>query len=152
MVSILVLMGIVAAPVPTPPLSPALKELQGEWRAVTVEEKGKAWGSKKEVAGVVVEITGDTLIYKRNTPVEQFRITLRRDEKPAQMDLRLIAVGVNPAKACHAIYALERGQLKLCLPSEFAANDPDARPSEFTTGGTRPPQGKLLFVMERVKR
>ena len=150
--SLLVLLGVVAAHGPKEPLSPALKELQGEWRAVSVEEKGKAWDSKKEVAEVALEITGDTLIYKRNTPVEKFRSTLNADKNPAQMDLRLIAEGADPSKACHAIYALAGGKLKLCLPSEFTASEPEARPGEFTTGGKRPPQGKLLFVMERVKR
>jgi uncharacterized protein (TIGR03067 family) len=144
MVPLLVLLGVVVAP--------ALKELQGEWRAVSVEEKGKAWASKEEVAEVVIEIAGDTLIYKRNMPVEKFRITLSPDKKPAQMDLRLIAEGVDPAKACRAIYALEGGKLIVCLPSEFTASDPEARPREFSTGGERPPQGKLLFVMERVKK
>jgi uncharacterized protein (TIGR03067 family) len=153
MVSLLVLISVVAAPVPKVSLTPELRELQGEWRAVSVEEKGDAWDSKEEVAAVVLEIAGDTLIYKRNRDqVEKFRITLNSDKKPVQMDLRLIAEGVDPAKACHAIYAMEGGKLKLCLPSEFTSSEPEARPGEFTTGGKRPPQGKLLFVMERIKK
>lgn len=152
MFSLLLVTGTFAAPVPKDPLSPALKQLQGEWRAVLVEEKGEAWGSKEEVAEVVLEIAGDTLIYKRDKPVEKFRITLDTDKKPARMDLKLIGESVDPAKACHAIYALESGKLKLCLPSEFTASDPAKRPGEFTTGGKQPPQGKLLFVMERVKK
>jgi uncharacterized protein (TIGR03067 family) len=152
MLSLLVVSAVFAAPVPEKALQPALKELQGEWRAVSVEEKGEAWGNKEEVAEVVLEVTGDSLIYKRNTPVEKFRIILNPDKKPAQMDLRLIADGVDPARACHAIYTLEGGKLKLCLPSEFTASNPEARPREFTTGGERPPQGKLLFVMARAKK
>src|SRR5207244_1192343 len=115
-------------------------------------EKGRAWNSKEEIAQVVIEITGETLIYKRNTPVEKFRITINLDKKPAQMDLRLIVDELRPAKTCHAIYALDDGKLKLCLPSEFTASEPEARPGEFTTGGKLPPQGKLLFVMERVRK
>lgn len=139
MVSLIVLICTAAAPVPKVGLSPALKELQGEWRAVSVEEKGEVWKTKKEVTGVVLEIRGDILIYKRNKPVEKFRMTLDLDKKPAQLDLRLIAENVDPAKACHAIYALDGSKLKLCLPSEFAASKAESRPSEFKTGRRRPP-------------
>ncbi len=149
--SLLVLSGALAAPEPKAPLAPGLKELQGEWRAVSVEEKGKAW-DKEEVAQVVLEITGDTLIYKRTTPVEKFRVTLSPQKKPARIDLRLIGKDVDPSKACHGIYALEGGKLKLCLGTEFTANDPEERPGEFATGGKMPPRGSLLFVMERVKK
>jgi uncharacterized protein (TIGR03067 family) len=153
MVPLVVLLSVVTAPTLKGPQSPALKELQGEWRAISVEEKGTAWDNKEEIAAVVLEIVGDTLIYKRNRDhVEKFRITLDTGKKPAQMDLRLIAEGVDPTKACHAIYALEGGKLKLCLPSEFTASDPEARPGEFASGGKRPPQGKLLFEMERIKK
>ena len=153
MLALLVMSGVYAVPLPKVPLPPALQELQGEWRAISVEEKGKAWDGKEQVAEVCLEIAGDTLIYKRNMDyVEKFRITLTPGKKPAWLDLRLIAEGVDPAKASHAIYALEGGKLKLCLATEFTANDPEARPQEFTTGGQRPPQGKLLFVMERVKK
>lgn len=153
MVSLLILLNVVAAPVLKDSLPPPLKELQGEWRAISGEEKGEALDNKEEIAEFVLEIAGDTLIYKRNKEhVEKFRITLNTDKKPAQMDLRLITEDVDPAKACHAIYAIEDGKLKLCLPSEFTANEPETRPSEFTTGGKRPPQGKLLFVMERIKK
>lgn len=150
MTSLLLLLGVVTTPTPKESASAALKELHGEWRAISVEEKGRAWDSKEEIAEVVIEITGDTLIYRRNKPVEKFRITLNLDKKPAQIDLRLIQERAKPDRVCHAIYAIEGGKLKLCLPSEFAASEPEARPSEFRTGGKRPPQGRLLFVMERM--
>lgn len=140
------------APVPEQPLSPPLKEIQGEWRAVSVEEKGQVW-AKEEVAEFVLEVKGDVLIYKRNlNHVERFRITLNASKKPAQMDLRLIAEGVDPNKLCPVIYSVENGKLKLCLPSEFTAQNPSDRPAKFETGGERPPRGKLLVVMERIQK
>jgi uncharacterized protein (TIGR03067 family) len=151
-ISLFVISITVATLGPVDPIPAALKELQGEWRAVSVEEKGFIWDDKKEVAAVVLEITGDTLIYKRNKPIEKFRITLDAKAKPARMDLRLIDKDVDPAKVCPCIYALDGGKLKLCLPSEFTAQDPGRRPAEFKTEGERPPLGRLLFVMERDKK
>jgi uncharacterized protein (TIGR03067 family) len=142
---------LLIAPVPEPPLSKALKELQGEWQAISVEEGGEAF-NKKETLGFVIEISDDTLIYKRNAPVEKFRIELSPDNKPAWIDLRLIAENVDPTKRCHAIYALEKDKLKLCLYSEFTANDLTERPSKFETAGKIPPHGKLLIVLERIKK
>ena len=52
MMSLLVVSAVFVSPVWKDPLPPAFKELQGEWRAVSVEEKGKAWDSKKEIAEV----------------------------------------------------------------------------------------------------
>jgi uncharacterized protein (TIGR03067 family) len=143
---------LLLAPVPELPLIPALKELQGKWRAISVEEKGDAWENKEEIDGVLIDIKGDMLTYKRNTPIEKFRITLDTDKKPARMDLRLVAENVDPAKACHAIYELKDGKLKLCLYSEFTAKDASDRPGRFETGGMRPPQGKFLIVMERINK
>ena len=57
------------------------------------------------------------------------------------MDLRPIHDSVDPAKTCHTIYALEGGKLRMCLPSEFTASDPDARPGVFTTAAEIPLQG-----------
>ena len=137
--------------VPVPPLSEELKSLQGEWQAISVEEKGEAW-NKVEAVDFKLDISGDTLIYKRNNPIEKFRMTLDAKQKPAHMDLRLIAGNVDPNKACHAIYSLENGRLKLCLQHEFTADSPDDRPTEFTTGGKRPTSGSLLVVLERKKK
>lgn len=150
--SLLVVLSMHATPAPKDPLPPALKELQGEWRAISVEEKGMAWNDKEEVAEFVLEIAGDVLIYKRDTPVEKFRITLDSTAKPASIDLRLIAKDACPSKACHGVYAIDGERLKLCLPTEFTANDAKERPEEFKTGGKRPPHGKLLIILERVKK
>jgi uncharacterized protein (TIGR03067 family) len=150
-IAIAVLSLTFAAPAKDP-LTPALKALQGEWQAISVEEKGKKW-NKDETSEVIIEILGDVLIYKRDTPFEKFRIAaLESTKKPALMDLKLIAENTDPNKACHIIYELDDGKLKLCLASEFTATDSDQRPSEFATGGKRPPQGKLMFVMERIKK
>jgi hypothetical protein len=72
--------------------------------------------------------------------------------RPARIDLRLIGERVDPAKACHGIYALDDNKLKLCLGTEFSVNDPAERPLELKTGSKWPPEGRLLFVMERVKK
>jgi uncharacterized protein (TIGR03067 family) len=98
---------ILSAPEPKAPLSPELQELQGEWRAVRVDEKGEKWNDE-ETQEFVVEIQSDTLVYKRNTPFEKFRIELDSSEKPAHLDLRLIADGVDPKKLCPAIYSVDK--------------------------------------------
>jgi uncharacterized protein (TIGR03067 family) len=130
---------------------PALKQLHGEWRAISVEEKGLVGYDKEEIAEVVIEIVGDKLIYKRNPAmIENFKISVHDDKKPAWIDLRLDSKEADPDKVCPGIFVIDNKQLKLCLPSEFTAKDPDSRPTEFKTGDKRPPQGRLLFVFERV--
>lgn len=136
---------------PEPALSEELKALQGEWQAISVVEKGEKW-NKEETGEIVLEISGDTLLYKRNNPAEKFRMTLDTKQKPAHLDLRLIAKDVDPDKACHAIYSLENGKLTLCLPTEFTANKSEERPKEFSTEGKRPPSGTLLVILQRTKK
>jgi uncharacterized protein (TIGR03067 family) len=149
--SLIVVSSLIAAPLKEDPLPPALKDLQGHWQAVSVEEKGRQV-NKKQVQTVTIEIKGEILVYKEGDDVEKFRIKLVEPEKkPAKMDLTLIADGVDSSKACHIIYEISKDSLKFCLPSQFTASSPDERPTEFITGGERPPQGKLLFVLEQVK-
>jgi uncharacterized protein (TIGR03067 family) len=144
--------SIIVPPVKEESLPPALKELQGHWQAISVEEKGKQV-NKKQVQSVTIRIEGEVLVYKEGDDVEKFRIKLLEPgKKPTKMDLTLIAEGVDPSKACHLIYEVSGDSMKLCLPSQFTASDPDERPTEFATGGKMPPQGKLLFVLERVKK
>lgn len=143
---------VLAAPAKTEPLTPAVKDLQGKWQAVSIEEKGKQW-NRDETREVAIEIVGDVLIYKRGEPYEKFRIVhIEPSKSPARMDLTLIADGVDPKKACRVIYEVNADKLKLCLGHEFKADDEQDRPAEFTTGDKRPPQGRLLFAMERMKK
>jgi uncharacterized protein (TIGR03067 family) len=132
-------------------LSPELKALQGEWRAVRVEEKGREW-SKEETRQVAIEVVGNVLVYKRNTPAERFRIAVvDLTAKPAKLVLKRIEAE-DTDKACYCIFALDEGKLSLCLAHEFKADDPEECPREFKTGDERPPSGRLLFMMERIKK
>ena len=148
---IMVCANALSAPATPSPLGADLKAIQGKWQAVAIEEKGFAW-SKDEVAGVSAEIANDVLIYKEAGQTERFRIAIDSTQKPAHIDLRLIAEGVDPTKACHCIYVIDGDRLKICLSTEFKADDAADRPTEFATGDKRPPKGRLLITMERAKK
>jgi uncharacterized protein (TIGR03067 family) len=151
LLSLIVVSAIITAPLKDSPSS-ALKDLQGVWQAKSIEERGEPF-NEAQVQETTIEIEGDVLVRREGESVERFRIKLiEPDQKPAKMDLTLIAEGVDPRKACHLIFEVGKDSLKLCLPRNFAASKPEERPTEFTTGGKRPPQGKLLFVLERIKK
>ena len=55
----------------------------------------------------------------------------------------------------HAIYSLEKGELKICMGSNFTPDEPEKRPKEFATAAgseNRGGKGKLMFTFKREKK
>jgi uncharacterized protein (TIGR03067 family) len=84
----------------------------------------------------------------------QFSFTLDPRKKPAQMDLREMGDGQREG-IVHAIYALEKGELRICFGSNLTANKAEERPQEFATSKgskDRPPKGRVMFTFKRPEK
>jgi uncharacterized protein (TIGR03067 family) len=131
----------------------ALKDLQGTWQATSAEEKGRPIGVTNPGDRTVITVKDATFTVQHGAGrPDQFAITLDPGKNPPHIDLRELGDGA-PAGMCPAIYALDKGRLKLCLPTQFLPAAADERPAEFATGtgADRPRKGRLLFVLERAK-
>jgi uncharacterized protein (TIGR03067 family) len=155
-VSLLILGSSLAAPAADDAAKKAQDALQGTWVATALEEKGKK-ASAEEVKeeNFSITIKGNELALRHGdgTP-ERFFFTLDPSKKPAHIDLKRLGEDA-PKGTLHAIYALEKGELKICLGSNFTPNKPEERPQEFATvlgSEKRPPKGKIMFTFKQDKK
>jgi uncharacterized protein (TIGR03067 family) len=113
--------------------------LQGVWKVVSVEERGK---SMEDNEGHEVVIKGDEFTLKRGDKT-LFKATFKLDptKKPKQIDLKITEDLRNKhvGETAEGIYALEKDQLKACIVEPGSGG---ARPTEFSA-----PEGtKQVFV------
>src|SRR5262245_49833718 len=147
--SILLLSSLAAAPAPPDPARKAIAELQGRWELIGFEEKGDKGDFDEQL---VVTVKDDEMIFRRGTddPIP-LRFTIDPTKSPAHLDL---IVDAGKKEVCHAIYRIERGELTICVGTNFSPNKSSERPHEFATilgSEKRPPKGKLMFTFKRVK-
>lgn len=151
-VVLLVAIGV-SAPEPTDASKKSLDSLQGTWKAVSGEEKGRAIDVKDESDQVIIKIAGTSLLLQHgaDSKPEQYVIELDPKKEPAEINLSE-TLGGRTAGRCPAIYKLEKGRLTLCVPNQFFATKAEDRPKEFSTGSAedRPRKGQLLFVFEKM--
>jgi uncharacterized protein (TIGR03067 family) len=144
-----------AAPVPKEDDNEkALKAIQGKWKVVAAEEKGKA-GNANDFDVQVIAVEGNVLTERRDgKEVARYGISLEPSKSPAHLDLVwLDEKGKLTPRVAHAIYKLEGGRLTICFGHNMTPDKPEDRPREFKTGPPeqRPQKGKVMFSSERVK-
>jgi len=102
--------------------------LQGVWKVVTVEERGK---TMEDNEGHEVVIKGDEFTLKRgDKTIIKAMIKLDSTKKPKQIDLKITEDLRNKhiGETAEGIYALEKDQLKVCIVEPGSGG---ARPTEF---------------------
>jgi uncharacterized protein (TIGR03067 family) len=156
--SLLIVAGSIAAPAPPDAAKKAQEELQGTWVAVGMEEKGEKVPAKDlKDEDISVSIKGNELTMMHRGKADRYTFTLDPGKKPAHMDLQESGDKARPG-TCHAIYSVEKGELKICVSSSFNPNESEERPKEFATGSgseSRPPKGmkgKYLFIFKQDKK
>ncbi|HJZ93216.1 MAG TPA: TIGR03067 domain-containing protein [Gemmataceae bacterium] len=126
-----------------------MAELQGRWELVAFEEKGDKGDFDEQL---VVTVKDDEMTFRRGTddPIP-VRFKIDPSKTPAYLDLILDA---DKKEVCHAIYRIEKGELTICVGTNFSPNKSSQRPQEFATvlgSEKRPPKGKLMFTFKRAK-
>jgi uncharacterized protein (TIGR03067 family) len=154
-VSLLIVSSSLAAPAPGDSAKKALDELQGTWIAVAWEESGeKVPAEKVKEAGIAITIKGNELTLLPGKRDEgRFSFTLGPSKKPAHLNLQELGKEARPGVA-HAIYSLEKGELKICVSNKFEPNKEEERPREFATGPSemRPPKGGIMLTLKQEKK
>jgi uncharacterized protein (TIGR03067 family) len=113
--------------------------LQGAWKVVTVEERGR---SKEDNEGHEVVFKGDEFTLKRgDQTIIKATIKLDPTKKPKQIDLKITEDFRNKhvGETAEGIYELEKDQLKVCIVEPGSGG---ARPTEFTA-----PEGTKQVVV-----
>jgi uncharacterized protein (TIGR03067 family) len=156
MIALLWTIALGFAPVPKDALPRPLRELQGTWRCIGGEEVGHKFSeeeAKKEEE--VFVIRGDSLVIRHKTKVRlEAMVTVDPGGHKGAINFKHKS-GKYKDKTCHPIYTLEGGKLKICTASKMRADEPEDRPTVFSTDkkqeneSDRP--GKLLFILERDK-
>jgi uncharacterized protein (TIGR03067 family) len=121
-----------------------IKELQGKWRAVEMQTAGIST-PKDVLEKARLEIKDDKCIWLSGGPVDvKSRLRLDPSKSPKEIDLTILD-GESKGSTFPGIYALEKGQLRICYSH---TKDPKDRPQDFKTK-----RGELreLLVLERVK-
>jgi uncharacterized protein (TIGR03067 family) len=155
-ITLLILGSTLAAPAPAEGAKKAKEELQGTWVAVAIEEKGEKASPeqvKKEEFSAIIKGNELALRHKKAEP-DRFSFTLDPEKKPAHLNLTRLGKDARPG-VIHAIYSLDKGELTICLGSNFSPDKPEDRPQEFATvlgSEKRPPKGKLLFTFKQEKK
>jgi uncharacterized protein (TIGR03067 family) len=143
----------VAVGAPADAAAQAVKELQGTWTLVAMEEKGQRISVEEVKAeGCSFVIRGSEFLLKeRGKTKMRFSFKVDPTKSPRHIDFQR-RDGPTVPGTCHAIYSLEKGQLKICIGTNFNPDEPEERPQEFATklrSEGRPPKGKNLFILKR---
>jgi uncharacterized protein (TIGR03067 family) len=112
--------------------------LQGVWKVVTIEERGR---SKEDNEGHEVVFKGDEFTVRRgDKTIIKAKFNLDPTTKPKVIDFQISEEkGNNVDKKAEGIYALEKDQLKLCIVEPDSGG---ARPTEFSA-----PEGTKQVVV-----
>jgi len=148
--SFLILAASVNAPAPPEPVRKAVADLQGRWEATGIEENGER-GTLDE--RLILTVKGNDMFFRRGTDDSvQFPFVVDPSKSPAHLDL---TAEKGEKNTCRAIYRIDdKGELTICLGSNFSPCEPDRRPTEFATltgDEKRPPKGRILFTFKRAK-
>jgi uncharacterized protein (TIGR03067 family) len=133
-----------------------LKKLQGSWRLVGGSEpdvKISADDAKKE--GELYNFKDDTLVVRsKGKVVLEGTISVKPGKDFGEMDFKHTG-GQYEGKTCHAIYVLDGDDLKICTVSKLRSDEPEDRPTVFSTEKSNKEgekHGKLLLLLKREKK
>jgi RNA polymerase sigma-70 factor (ECF subfamily) len=129
------------------PAADEVKQLQGEWRAVAVELRGKAL-TKEEARTMRWVIKGNELTFgDTDHPGRERKKTFKLDPSKTPKELDLTSLdGQEKGTTAACIYRRDGDRLTICLP--YFVKDPSIRPTEFKAGAD---DGLMLLTLERVK-
>src|SRR5262249_34971013 len=91
------------------------KELQGEWQAVSLEAQGQK-APAEEVKKFRIAIKGDEITINPDGENRKSKFKLDPSKSPKAIDL-VPQDGPEKGATVAGIYALEKGQLRLCVPN-----------------------------------
>ncbi|MDY3558387.1 TIGR03067 domain-containing protein [Gemmata sp. JC673] len=129
------------------PAAAEIKTLQGEWRAVGVEFRGKTL-TKDDAKAMRFEIKGRGLTFSNTQKPGRERkqtFTLDPSKTPKALDLTSLD-GQEKDTTAACIYRLDGDKLTICMP--YFAKDPSVRPKEFKADASG---DLMLLTLERVK-
>jgi uncharacterized protein (TIGR03067 family) len=126
------------------PVDDELKQLEGEWRYVSMEFQGVkiAKGDAKFKPQWRVSISGKSLAWNGRPKI--FKID--PSKSPKEMDIVSLD-GHESGQTSAAIYKFENDHLIICVPASNANNF--LRPNEFKVTAA---DGRMLVVLERAKQ
>jgi uncharacterized protein (TIGR03067 family) len=152
----LVLLCCVPAADPPADAAKELMKLKGSWKLIGGEEVGRPItpeDAQKEVE--VFTFTGDKLVIRRNGKLLlELAVRPTPGKSFGAIDFKHTS-GQYDGKTCHAIYALDGDELKICTASKMRSDEPADRPTVFSTKKSEKPGekvGTLLFVLKREKQ
>ncbi len=128
--SLLIVSLSLAVPAPADAAKKAQDALQGRWIAIRLEENGKAL-SPEEVNEEELSVTvkgNELTIREGNGAPKRFSFVLDPSKNPCRIDLKGLGDKAPPG-VLHAIYSLEKGELKICFGSNFAPDKPEGAPA-----------------------
>jgi RNA polymerase sigma factor (sigma-70 family) len=117
------------------------KSLQGEWQIVDVEKNGK--GIAEDPTGSGIIFRGDEITINWGNEVKS-KYKLDTGTSPRELHIIFLDRKSN-AQHLRAIYSLEKGELKVCMP----LGPKSARPTEFKT---KAGDGLALLVLRRAQK
>jgi len=126
------------------PVKEELKKLEGTWKYVSMEMRGKA-RLEKEFMGSTIVIKGDSMVVERDgkSTGEEAKMTIDPTKKPKTMDVVVAGKPDDAVLFSPAIYELDGDTLRICAGSE----EP---PEEFKT--TAETGNLQVIVLKREKR
>jgi RNA polymerase sigma-70 factor (ECF subfamily) len=131
------------------PAADEVKKLQGEWRVVEVEARGKKAGrDDPDAKGMRFVIKDNELTVRAaDGGGAERRKTFKLDpaRTPKEIDITSLD-GQEKDTTAACIYKLEGDRLTICMP--YFTEDLSKRPAEFKAGAD---DGLMLITLEKVK-
>jgi uncharacterized protein (TIGR03067 family) len=121
-----------------------LKDMQGDWQAVALEAQGQK-APAEEVKKFRIRIKGNAITFFPDGENRTHTFKLNPSKSPKEIDL-VPGDGDLKGKTVGGLYALEKGQLKLCIPN-FSQGEPKRPRALRTQAG----DGLGLIVFERAR-
>ena len=121
-------------------------DLDGRWIAVELETEGQK-EDPKVLKTFRVRVFGNQLTMRPNgTVTRSMKFKLDPSQTPKTIDLTVYEDD-KPGRTVQGIYSLDKGQLKMCVPSfDSTAKDAKVRPREFKT---KAGDGLVMMVLTR---
>lgn len=123
-----------------------MAKLQGKWKQVSVEVKGKKMPVPTDKGDVIVTIDGDTWRVEGPDGTSESTFSIDPTRNPKAIDRFVKSKGENEAKIVHkSIYKLDKDTLSVCTGRK--SDTSKERPKEFKTV-----DGRAIFVYKRLEK
>ena len=120
----------------------ALRELQGEWQAISVAQSGQD-APPDAIKEFKVTIKDDTITFFQGEMTFKHKFKIDPSQSPMHFDIEAME-GPRKGKTIPGIYTLEQGILRVCTP-----NDPDQKDERPQEPKTQAGDGLSLLVLAK---